>query len=178
MRWEPFIAAPLVVISSASWGNVYLSAEQAQQVIFPGGKFMRVALQMTQEQRDALRARSGVHEPFQQDRVWSVEGRGFFIIDQVVGKHELITYAVGLNLDGSVKHIEVLEYRETYGFEVRNAAWRQQFVGKTAASSVKLNQDITNITGATLSCKHIADGVRRVLAVYDLALKGLPGATR
>lgn len=178
MRWEPFIAAPLVVISSASWGNVYLSTEQAQQVIFPGGKFMRVALQMPQEQRDALRARSGVHEPFQQDRVWSVEGRGFFIIDQVVGKHELITYAVGLNLDGSVKHIEVLEYRETYGFEVRNAAWRQQFVGKTAASSVKLNQDITNITGATLSCKHIADGVRRVLAVYDLALKGLPGATR
>lgn len=178
MRWEPFIAAPLVVISTASWGNVYFSTEQAQQAMFPGGKFTQVALSLTQEQRDALRARSGVYEPFQENRVWAVEGRGFFVIDQVVGKHELITYAVGLNSDGSVKQIEILEYRETYGSEVRNAAWRQQFVGKTAASPVKLNQDITNITGATLSSKHITDGVRRVLAVYDLALKGLPGAKR
>lgn len=110
--------------------------------------------------------------------MWRVEDRGFFVIDQVVGKHELITYAVGLNPDGSIRQIEILEYRETYGSEVRNAAWRQQFVGKTAASPVKLNQDITNITGATLSSKHITDGVRRVLAVYDMALKGLPGAKR
>lgn len=178
MRWEPFIAAPLVVVSTASWSNVYFSTEQAQQAMFPSGKFTQVALSFTQEQRDALRGRSGVYEPFQENRVWSVEGQGFFVIDQVVGKHELITYAVGLNCDGSVKQIEILEYRETYGSEVRNAAWRRQFVGKTASSPVKLNQDITNITGATLSSKHITDGVRRVLAVYDLALKGRPGATR
>lgn len=178
MHWQPILAAPLVFISTASWGSVYFSAEQAQDAMFPGGKFTQVALTLTQEQRDVLRARSGVYEPFQENRVWLVEGRGFFIIDQVVGKHELITYAVGLNPDGSVKQIEILEYRETYGSEVRNPAWRQQFVGKTAASPVKLNQDITNITGATLSSKHITDGVRRVLAVYDLALKGLPGAKR
>lgn len=85
---------------------------------------------------------------------------------------------MGLNLDGSVKQIEILEYRETYGSEVRGAAWRQQFVGKTAASPVRLNKDIANITGATLSSKHITDGVRRVLAVYDLALKGLHSGKR
>ncbi len=178
MRWQPFLAVPLVVVSSASWGNVYFSTDQAQQAMFSGGKFVQVPLRLTQEQRDLLRARSGVHEPFQENRVWSVPDRGFFIIDQVVGKHELITYAVGLNLDGSVKQIEILEYRETYGAEVRNPAWRQQFVGKTAVSPVKLNLDITNITGATLSSKHITDGVRRVLAVYDLALKGSAGAQR
>ncbi len=178
MRWEPFIAVPLAVVSTASWGNVYFSSEQAQQAIFPAGKFTQVTLSLTQEQRDMLRTRSGVYEPFQENRVWSVEGRGFFIIDQVVGKHELITYAVGLNPNGSVKQIEILEYRETYGSEVRNPAWRQQFVGKTSASPVKLNRDITNITGATLSSKHITDGVRRVLVVYDLALKGLQDAQR
>lgn len=178
MRWQPYIGVPLVVVSSASWGSVYLSAEQAQQAIFPSAKFVQVPLRLTQEQRDLIHARSGVHEPFQENRVWSVADRGFFVIDQVVGKHELITYAVGLNLDGSVRQVEILEYRETYGGEVRNPAWRRQFVGKTAASPVKLNQDITNITGATLSCKHVTDGVRRVLAVYDVALKGPPGAKR
>lgn len=178
MRWEPFFVAPLIVMSTASWGNVYFSTEQAQQVLFPGAKFTLINLALTQDQRDVLRARSGVYEPFQENRVWAVEGRGFFVIDQVVGKHEMITYAVGLNSDGSVKQVEILEYRETYGYEIRDPAWRKQFVGKTAAAPVKLNKDITNITGATLSCKHVTDGVRRVLAVYDTILKGSPGAAR
>lgn len=178
MRWEPFFAAPLIVVSSASWGNIYFSSEQAQQALFPGGKFELVSLALTKDQRDALRVRSGVYEPFQENRVWAVAGKGFFIIDQVVGKHETITFAVGLNMDGSVKQIEIMEYRESYGYEVRNAAWRTQFVGKTIASPVKLNSDIVNITGATLSCKHVTDGVRRVLAVYDTALKSTAHAQR
>ncbi len=178
MRWEPFLAAPLIVVSTASWGNVYFTAEQAQQAIFPSAKFTQVGLTLTQEQRDTLRSRSGVYEPFQENRVWVAEGRGVFVIDQVLGKHEMITYAVGINRDGSVKQVEILEYRETYGYEVRDPAWRKQFVGKTAASPVKLNKDIANIAGATLSSKHITDGVRRVLILYDMALKGLPDAPR
>lgn len=178
MRWEAFLSAPLVVISTASWGNVYLSTEQAQQAMFPGGKLSQVRLSMTQEQRDALRSRSGVYEPFKEDRVWAVEGGGFFVLDDVVGKHETITYAVGINRDGSVKQIEILEYRETYGSEVRDAAWRKQFVGKTLEAPLKLNKDIVNITGATLSSKHVTDGVRRVLIVHDMVLKGLPGVSR
>ena len=178
MRWMPFAAVPLAVVSTAIWATVYFSTEQAQQAIFPGGKLTRLALALTKEQRDALRARSGVHEPFQENRVWQAQGRGYFVIDQVVGKHELITYAVGLNRDGSVKQMEILEYRETYGSEIRDAAWRRQFVGKTAAAPVKLNQDIANITGATLSSKHVTDGVRRVLLLYEMVLKGLPDAER
>lgn len=94
MRWEPFFAVPLAVASTAASASVFFSTEQAQQVMFPAGKFTKVALAMTPEQRDGLFARSGVHEPFREDGVWSVEGQGFFIVDQVVGKHELITYAV------------------------------------------------------------------------------------
>lgn len=178
MRWQPLLTAPLAVISMAASANVYLSSEQAQQVMFPGGKFSKLTFALTAEQRAYLRSRTGVYEPFKEDGIWAVEGGGLFVIDQVVGKHEMITYAVGLNGDGSVKQVEILEYRETYGYEIRNASWRQQFVGKTSASPVKLNQDITNLTGATLSCKHVTDGVRRVLAVYGMALKGPQGAAR
>lgn len=178
MRWEPLLIAPLIVVSSASWGNVYFSTEQAQQAMFPGGKFIPAAVTLTGQQRDALRERSGVYEPFKEGRIWAVEGGGFFVIDEVVGKHEMITYAVGLSREGSVKQVEILEYRETYGHEIRAPAWRQQFVGKTAASTVRLNKDITNISGATLSSKHVTDGVRRVLAVYDMVLRGGSGVGR
>ena len=80
-------------------------------------------------------------------------------------------YAIGLNADGSVKQVEIVDYRESYGYEVRNPEWRKQFVGKTASSLQSLNQDIRNISGATLSCRHVADGVKRVLATYAIALK-------
>ena len=62
-----------------------------------------------------------------------------------------------------MKSIEILDYRETHGGEIRLAAWRRQFVGKTAQAPVKLDQDIKNISGATLSSKHITGGVKRLL---------------
>jgi Na+-transporting NADH:ubiquinone oxidoreductase subunit NqrC len=34
-----------------------------------------------------------------------------------------------------------------------------------------LNEGITNISGATLSCRHVTEGVRRVLATYEVCLK-------
>ena len=60
--------------------------------------------------------------------------------------------------------IEILTYREGHGAEVRLPAWRNQFVGKTAADPVKIGSDIANISGATLSCTHITDGVHRLVA--------------
>ena len=89
----------------------------------------------------------------------------------MIGKHEFITYAVGLNADGSVKQIEVMDYRETYGGQVRDERWRAQFIGKKYGAKLKLDDDIQNISGATLSSRHIADGVRRLLATHEIALK-------
>ena len=65
-----------------------------------------------------------------EEKVWKVEGGGWLIVDEVLGKHEFITYALGLNADGSVKQIEIMDYRETYGYQVRDAEWRAQFVGQ------------------------------------------------
>ena len=88
-----------------------------------------------------------------------------------MGKHEMITYAVGILADGTLKGIEILEYRESYGYQVQSKEWRSQFVGKNSTADIKLNQDIHNISGATLSCKHLTDGVKRLLIMHDLALK-------
>ncbi len=99
-----------------------------------------------------------------------MSGGGWFIVDEVIGKHEYITYAVGLSADGAVRGLEIMEYRESYGGEVRDPKWRAQFTGKTKSAPLQLDKDIQNISGATLSSRHIADGVRRLLALYDVAL--------
>jgi Na+-transporting NADH:ubiquinone oxidoreductase subunit NqrC len=96
---------------------------------------------------------------------------GWMVLDAVVGKFELITYAVGINLDASVRQVEVLSYRESHGGEVRNPAWRRQFVGKRAPAGLSIGAGIANISGATLSCTHLTDGVRRIAAIAQVALK-------
>ena len=108
---------------------------------------------------------------FKEVHAWKVAGGGHFVVDEVLGKHEFITYAVGLNPDGTVRQIEIMDYRESYGHQIRDAEWRRQFSGKSAAAPLKLERDIRNISGATLSCRHITDGIKRVLATHDIALR-------
>lgn len=175
MRWIPLLAVPAALIQVVpAEASVYLTTEQAQQAMFPGASFAPVPLQLGDAERSTMRERSGVHEPFKADRVWRASTGGWFVIDEVLGKHERIKYAVALGPDGAVRGIEILEYNESYGYEVRDAAWRRQFVGKTASSPLRLGDDIRNLSGATLSCKHLAGGVKRVLVMYELALKGKP----
>jgi FMN-binding domain len=97
-------------------------------------------------------------------------GDGYFFVDAVIGKHDLITYAVALTGDGKVRQTEILEYREAYGGEVRNAHWRAQFLGRQHGDPVRIGRDIQNISGATLSCEHLTDGIRRLLATYAIAI--------
>ncbi len=151
-RWPAFLAAPVVLSVPAAHATVYLSVEQAQQALFPGGSFPPLALEG-------------------RERVWRASQGGWFILDEVLGKHELITYAVALDAQGRVRGIEVLEYRESHGGQVRDAKWRAQFAGKSVADPLQLDRDIRNISGATLSCRHVTDGVKRVLAMYESHLK-------
>jgi Na+-transporting NADH:ubiquinone oxidoreductase subunit C len=89
---------------------------------------------------------------------------GRVVVDAVVGKFELIDYAVALDANARVLAVEILTYREGHGAEVRLPAWRSQFVGKTAADPLRIGADIVNISGATLSCTHVTDGVHRIVA--------------
>lgn len=170
--WIPF-AAPVAIAGCAVPGlaNTYLTVEQAQRTIFPGASFTQSNVTLSADQQKNIESRCGVRVRSRDLKVWRVSGGGWFIVDEVLGKHEYITYALGLNPGGAVKQIEILDYRETYGYEVREASWRQQFVGKTAQAPLKLDGDIRNISGATLSSRHITEGVKRLLATYEVALR-------
>jgi hypothetical protein len=104
-------------------------------------------------------------------RAWTADD-GYFFVDAVIGKHDLITYAVALGKDGKVRQTEILEYREAYGGEVRNLRWLVQFTGRQHGDAVRIGRDIQNISGATMSCAHVTDGIRRLLATYAIAIAG------
>ncbi len=161
---------------AAAFAVDYLSAEQAAKLMFPDaerfepGEIVLDAAQLQRLDAHGVRARSA-RWPVRSARRGDAT-LGFVVVDEVVGKFELITYAVGLGADGAVRQVEVLSYRESHGGEIRLPAWRRQFVGKTAASPLRLGEDIAGISGATLSCGHVTEGVRRIVAVVDLARAG------
>ncbi len=160
---------PLLAAAPAIATN-YLTLEQAQQLMFPGETLRANALVLSPAQISEIKKASG-EQPLSKDvKAWRSSDGGWFIVDEVVGKHEFITYAVALDHAGTVKHIEILDYKETYGSQIRDARWRQQFVGRAPGQSLRLGSEIKNISGATLSSKHITDGVRRLLATYEIAL--------
>lgn len=169
--WLPFAQVPIALFAPASYGATYLTVEQAQQAIFPGEKLSQSFINLTNQQVHEIERRSDTNVRRKQVQLWKSANGGFFIVDEVVGKHEYITYGAGLNPDGTVKQIEIMTYRESYGYEIRNADWRAQFVGKNSSAPLKLDKDIKNISGATLSCRHITEGVKRILATYEVALK-------
>ncbi len=175
MKWTSYAMLPVAaIIAPSAYATTYLTPAQAQKLMFNDSKLTPVSVPLTDAIRSIMQERSSVHEAFKTDRIWRTPDGSYFIIDQVLGKHEYIQYAVGINANGTVRQVEVLEYNESYGYEVREESWRKQFVGKTTADPLKINQDIKNVGGATLSCKHITDGVKRVMTFYELVLKPLP----
>ena len=182
MNWKlnPLLMVGLAATTAPiiAHAKIYVSIEQAQKILIPNKSLIKNPIIITDELQEKMRSASSIRHPFQGDRIWRTTDGGWFIVDEVVGKHEMITYAVALSPAGAVIGIEILEYVESYGYEVAEAQWRKQFVGKTAADPIKLNQDIQNIGGATLSCKHLTDGVKRVAVLYDIALKNQPTASK
>lgn len=172
MRFTPFIAGTAVALvgSTSGFATEYLTTAQAQQAIFPGGTFTDAALRLTPAQVKIISEKSGVRLRSPDIRAWRTSTGGWFFVDEVMGKHEFIAYAVGLDAKGAVSGVEILIYNESYGQQVRNPQWRAQFTGKNTASPLKLDADIKNISGATLSSRHVMEGVKRILAIHETAL--------
>ena len=175
VRWLIPAGACMAAVAPAAYATQYLSVEQAQYAAFPqAGAFVPVAAP------DAATASALDAPPGWAPRIFAARGAdaatlGWLIVDQVLGKSEMITYATALDARGAVLSVEVLEYREAHGGEIRMAAWRRQFVGKTQSDAAALGRDIKNISGATLSCRHLTEGVQRVLRLHDFLLAARTG---
>lgn len=171
----------LVVLPAALCAGVsvyaadYLTIPAAQKALFPDAdQFADATVKLSEQQREQIQKLSGVRQREAQQRVWRAEHQGellgWFMVDEVVGKHEFITYAAALSPAGKVLGIEVLVYRETYGYQIREEDWRAQFRGKSLQDAFKLDEDVKNITGATLSCRNVTNGIKRLLALQQVAL--------
>jgi hypothetical protein len=169
------LPAPLAVAAD------YLSIDSAQRAVYPDADaFTEVFVVQGPDQLQALLAQAGPQPAHGMIRIWKATRAGVLLghvfVDEVVGRQNLITYAVGIDPSGALRNLEIMSYRESHGGEIRNGAWRAQFDHRDSLDRVRFGIDIKNISGATLSSEHVTQGVRWLMALWQAALRPPPAA--
>jgi len=170
-RFFTLIFSILLFLTAPAWAVTYYTPQEVLALFYPKAVIQMETKTLTSEQLTRAKTalgRGGI------SKTWSIhvakignQVQGYVLIDNVPGRERPITYAVNIAPDGKVRAIEVLVYRENYGAQIKNQAFRKQFVGRKMSDTLTLGQDIQNISGATISARSITVGVKRALAVWQ-----------
>ena len=168
--------ASLALPSSARAEGVYFSTRDLLADFFRTSKNVTYKkIDLTDELKQRLVKRLG-YSPARRSYTFFVATTdkcvdGYALVDDEQGEHLPITFAVKLSPNGVVERQEIIAYREPRGDEVRDARFRQQFVGKSAQDPIAANLDIVAVSGATISSRAMAVGVKRAVVLFDELLR-------
>lgn len=168
------LAAALAGAAGAARGEVYKSPEafvrEAAAQAQPGAPVAAKALFLTRElQRQAAQV---LGHPYKALRVryWRVADETIWVLDEI-GKEEDITIGFAVR-DAAIRRTEVLEFRETRGWEIRFPSFTRQFLGAGLGPDGELDRPIDGITGATLSVGAYHRLARLALLLHAKAVGG------
>lgn len=155
-----------------SHAEVFMTEDDAVKIMFPKSERIRKAvIRLSQEKKDAIEQRIGWKFPEESFEVHIGETGekidGYAMVHNTIGKHKPMTYMVGVDSSGACTDVELLVFREARGSEVRRKRFNAQYEGKTVSDPIRINKDIINISGATMSVRSINAGVKRVLVLVD-----------
>ncbi|MEE2657723.1 MAG: FMN-binding protein [Candidatus Latescibacterota bacterium] len=153
--------------------QVYLHPQEALAKLFPHAEaFIREAHFISEELR--TRTQKCLGQRFADDSlaVYIAASAdhsllGYAVMGEEIGKYRPITYAVAMTPGFRVTGAAILVYRESRGSEVRRSRFLRQYVGKDLSDPIRINRDIVNISGATLSVRALNFGVRKTLALTE-----------
>jgi len=155
-----------------SMAEVFLSEEEAVKLMFPKSeRIKKDILRVPTDEKMAIEERIGWKFPEDAFEVYigetGTQVDGYALVQNTIGKHKPMTYMVGVDAHGRVSNVELLVFREARGSEVRTKRFNAQYEGKTVSDPIRINKDIINISGATMSVRSISAGVKRVLVLID-----------
>jgi hypothetical protein len=96
---------------------------------------------------------------------------GYALFDTHVVRTQPETFVVSLDPRGQVTGLFVCAFYEPLDY-LPPDRWLGQFRGRNGSGTLRVGVEIAGITGATLSARAVAGGVRRALAVWKTCLAG------
>jgi hypothetical protein len=152
--------------------EVYMTEDEGIKIMLPKSERVRKdVIRLSAEKKSQIEERIGWKFPEEEFEVYIGETGtrvdGYAIVQNTIGKHKPMTYMVGVDSQGSISDIELLVFRESRGSEIRQKRFNSQYEGKTVVDPVRINKDIINISGATMSVRSMSAGIKRVLVLVD-----------
>ena len=89
--------------------------------------------------------------------------QGYVFIGTAPSKTDSFEYLVLLDKDLVIVKAKVLVYREDYGGEIGSKRWLSQFISKNRDSILGYGEEITAISGATISVKSMTASINHFL---------------
>lgn len=163
------LAVAFAILAAPLAADVYLTEQRAARIVLKDCEVTRQERTLGGDDRLRLERLSGLRSFL--PRYTFLLGRrngavcGYAVIVNEIGKSEPITFMVGVDPTGKAAEVAVMEFRESRGWEVKEQRFTRQFKGKRLKDPVRVNQDILNYTGATLSSEALARGVKKALAL-------------
>lgn len=159
----------------SSWGRVFMSRQAALKLAFPSASSVdRKTVFLSQEQAAAVqklaksKAESQMVTYYVGKSTGGVLGYAFFETHIVRTMPE--TFMAVVDPDGTLKFVELLAFYEP-GDYLSPKRWFALFGGRKLDDELWVKRGIRNVTGATLSAQAVTDGIRRVLAFFQIAIK-------
>lgn len=174
-----FIIISLIFIplclGSYSEARVFMKRDEALKTAFPDAdNIEKTKVFLTNDQVNEIESLSKTDLD---SRLYVIyEGKkdgqslGYAIIDTHELRTQTETVMFVINGDGTLKHAEVLAFFEPPEY-MAGDKWLELFNNKAVKTeSLKLGKDIPNISGATITANSLARSIRRVLAVFNIAM--------
>ena len=150
----------------------FMTEDEAVKAILPQSQRIRKeTLRLAQDKKSTVEQRIGWKFPEDSFDLYIGETGdkvdGYAMIHNTIGKYKPMTYMVGVDPKGNCTDVELLVFRDAKGSEVGKKRFNSQYDGKTVSDPIRINKDIINISGATMSVRSMSAGVKRVLVLVD-----------
>jgi len=164
----------LIVSPMMARSKVYLTLDEALRLHFNHANSVeRRILFLTDEQVKKIQAQAKARVESKLVTYYIARDNkgvnGYAFIETHIVRTMPETFMVILNPDGSVREVEMLAFYEPEDY-LPSKRWLALFRDKTLQSDLWLKRGIQNIVGATLSAQCVAEGIRKILALYELAI--------
>jgi transcriptional regulator of nitric oxide reductase len=173
--WYFLALALAVLLSSASPATVFYTQKTAFALAFP--EATRVDSQtfiLTEEQAEQIERAGRSELPTRLvtiHRGWKDETLlGYAHIDVHTVRTKPEALLVVLSPNAEVTDTRVLAFHEPLEF-MPAGSWYEKFIGRGWNSDLRVGFDVDAVTGATLTTWATVDGVRRMLAYYQVLLQ-------
>ena len=170
------LAFATMLVPPVAHATVFMTQTQALQQAFPGARFERRSIVLTDDQAHAVQQRAKVHVESKlvaTATAWrgdTLVGMAFF--DSRTVRTMPAVLMVAVRPDSTVARVDILAFHEPPDYQPP-ARWLDTFEGRRLDDHLWPRRDIRNLSGATLSARAVTESVRLAVALYEKVI--VPG---